>query len=320
MIKSRLAVFLTGINFFLLTLFFTPVNIFAADFNIPQFPSCPMPGIGDKAHYDTGLHQIVGGSLMLGRDDVYTLDQGNYLQCFCNPVSGQGIQTNWLRSETDIPGWFHENGAQWNLGNYRYSALNINYNCGEPTPTPTENPEATPTPTGIIPTSPPKTSDGGGTGGGSGQPFICGDEKPAVPVLLSLVQKGKSMKLTWSKVTNATNYALVYGFNPGNYIYGVINTGNVTEYTINDLDPNQKYYAAVSAVNGCSQGNLSNELPTGDVLGIGGAEILGADVLAATGTANQTLAEVCILLGLIILSISIYAQKTQLYPKKTRRS
>ena len=100
-----------------------------------SFPSCEalLNTPGDHATYDFGLHQIVGGPLLPGADDVYSVDEGNYVQCFC-PVEGtKGIQTNWLRTEEPIDGWFFENGLQWNLGNYTYAAQNIDFSCaGEP--------------------------------------------------------------------------------------------------------------------------------------------------------------------------------------------
>lgn len=117
------------------------------------FPSCrSYLGIpGDHAHYTSGLHQIVAGPLLLGSDDVYTLEAGNFLQCFCPTVGNDGIQTNWLRSDDPIVGWFFEHGAQWNLGDFTYAAQNISFQCGqdEPSPTPTLAPTAVPTDSGI---------------------------------------------------------------------------------------------------------------------------------------------------------------------------
>lgn len=106
------------------------------------FPSCTEKrGVpGDKAHYTTGLHQIVGGELLNGSDDVYTLENGNYLQCFCSANGNSGIQTNWLRTNTPIDGWYFVYGLQWNLGKYFYAAKNVDFNCSA-TSTPTPAPE-----------------------------------------------------------------------------------------------------------------------------------------------------------------------------------
>lgn len=90
---------------------------------------CPVPSLGDVVHYENGSHQIVGGGLLEGSDDVYTLSDGNYLQCFCG-LDGQGIQTFWWRTSIEeLDGWFSLNGLQWNLGNYHYLAQNSLYDC-----------------------------------------------------------------------------------------------------------------------------------------------------------------------------------------------
>lgn len=99
----------------------------------PVFPSCTekLANPGDKAHYLTGMHQIVGGAVLSGSDDVYSLENNNYLQCFCPEIGTQGIQTNWWRTDSAVPGWFFLNGLQWNLGNFNYAAKNINFTCQE---------------------------------------------------------------------------------------------------------------------------------------------------------------------------------------------
>src|SRR6185503_18505458 len=58
----------------------------------PTFPSCMSlsSSPGDLAHYTDGMHQIAGDGLLAGRDDVYSLTDGNAVQCFCPPV-GIGI-------------------------------------------------------------------------------------------------------------------------------------------------------------------------------------------------------------------------------------
>ena len=107
-----------------------------------------------KAHYANGMHQIIGGSLLSGSDNVYSLENNNFLQCFCPAVGDRGIQTNWLRAKYAINGWFFVNGAQWGLGNFGYAAQNIDFTCQSkssssfqaPTPTPTVKPTLAPTP------------------------------------------------------------------------------------------------------------------------------------------------------------------------------
>ena len=142
-----------------------------ANVNPPSFSTCQSfyGTDGDFASHETGTHQIVGGGLLEGFDNVYSQDGGNYLQCYC-PVEGEdGIQTVWWLaddlSEEDVNyykamGWFYENGLQWNLGDHWYLAKNSASVCAEPSPTPTLTPTptitSTPTPT-VTPT--PKPDD-----------------------------------------------------------------------------------------------------------------------------------------------------------------
>jgi PKD repeat protein len=156
MIKDILA-FISGAVIFSTVLVLGSTAL--ADTIIPIHPSCSefFGQPGDKAHYDSGIHQIVGAGLVEGSDDVYTLENSNFLQCFCS-IDDEGIQTFWWwaedmteaeRNEYVSQGWYLENGLQWNLADGLYLAKNADYYCGEPSPTPT--PTATPTPT-VTPT------------------------------------------------------------------------------------------------------------------------------------------------------------------------
>ena len=117
--------------------------------NPPSFPSCSsQTGPGDKAHYESGLHQIPGNGLLEGQDDVYTLSNGNYLQCFRN--NEVCIQSNWWRTDQELDGWLSLNGEQWDLGNFHYQVKNVD--C-EPEPSPSPTPIPTPSPS---PTPPPQ--------------------------------------------------------------------------------------------------------------------------------------------------------------------
>ena len=142
---------------------------------IPEFPQCPVGYDGDFSHYDrynNNPHQIVGGPLLYGGDDVYSLENGNYLQCFCPDEGNQGIQTNWWRTDDILDGWFREFGTQWNLGDYWYLTQNSDFICdsgdtggdGDPevTPTPTLTPTLTPNPS---PTTAPSQDTGGASSG-----------------------------------------------------------------------------------------------------------------------------------------------------------
>ena len=143
----------------------------AAQVSPPDFPACSeQDGPGDRAHYETGFHQIPGSGLLEGSDDVYTLENSNFLQCYCPTEGDDGIQTNWWRvgglTQEEIDkfvqeGWIFENsGLVWNLLDERYLARNSESSCAEPTPTPTltPTPTVTPTPT-ATPTPTPETNE-----------------------------------------------------------------------------------------------------------------------------------------------------------------
>ena len=141
------------------------VSTVNAEVSPPTFPSCSLQtGNGDIAHFESGIHQIVGGGLLDGSDDVYSQASGNALQCFCPVAGDNGIQTNWWRigdltseeiEEFVSQGWILDNGLQWNLQDSNYLAKNSEFSCAEPTPTPTPTPTTTPIPT-VTPTPGPE--------------------------------------------------------------------------------------------------------------------------------------------------------------------
>ena len=137
--------------------FFALVSTASAEVFPPDYLSCTeQTPPGDYEHYDYGWHQIVGqGGLIEGADDVYTLSESNYLQCFCS-VDDEGIESIWWEvsglSQVEIDqylaqGWYLENGLQWNLVDTMYLVKNVEYVCAEPTPTPTPTLTPTGTPT-----------------------------------------------------------------------------------------------------------------------------------------------------------------------------
>src|SRR6476469_7676231 len=65
--------------------------------SIPSFPVCSNPTGSLLAQYNSGVHGIVGNTNQFsGSDSVFSLSDGNALQCFCGD-NGAGIQTNWLK-------------------------------------------------------------------------------------------------------------------------------------------------------------------------------------------------------------------------------
>ena len=105
----------------------------------PVFPACANPQGQLKVSYDNGVHGVVGDSnAYAGKDSVYNLSNGNATQCLC-PVSGNGIQTNWMKvnqmSEEEISvyvkdGWkYITDGSSWGLDQGPYLAQNLAYSC-----------------------------------------------------------------------------------------------------------------------------------------------------------------------------------------------
>lgn len=124
----------------------------------PSFPSCEIQTEnGDWASYEQGTHAVIGyDHLFYGEDDVYSLDNGNFLQCLCPNDSNIGIQTNWWKIGDSLTanqvdayesqGWMITQGSYWNLHDSTYLAKNLEYTCRPPEPTPTPVPTPTPTP------------------------------------------------------------------------------------------------------------------------------------------------------------------------------
>ena len=230
----------------------------------PDFPSCLAPTGSLKVSYTSGTHGIPGDlGTYTGSDSVYqVVGSDRLIQCFC-PASGtSGIQTNWWKvgdlSGGEIDdfvklGWIYvPSGALWGLDDVAYLAKNVSFSCGGGESISTPSP-ATPAPT----FSPP----------GAGGAPVCDSAKPAAPVLLSVTRSGATATLVWSKSENATHYSISYGLKPNEYTYGVANTGNVTSFTVQALDPDQTYYFAVTAVNNCMPSDLSTAPVGGAVLG-----------------------------------------------------
>lgn len=102
--------------------------------------SCVNPQGEIIADYATGIHGIVGNpNTFTGSDKVYkNKETGDVTQCFC-PTNGQGIQTNWIKTnqlsqdeikQYEAQGWIYiPVGSDWGLDNVPYLAKNSNYTC-----------------------------------------------------------------------------------------------------------------------------------------------------------------------------------------------
>ncbi len=154
-----------------------------------------------------------------------------------------------------------------------YAEVSITFNDScECSHTPTPAPTATPAPTGTpAPSVTPGPTDPPANPGLSqaGAP-VCTANKPATPQILSVVRKSTTATLTWTKIENASYYAIFYGTKPGNWQYGVPNAGNTTTFTIGALNPRTKYYFDVRAVNDCMPSD-----PSGQVLGASTTKLAG---------------------------------------------
>lgn len=124
---------------------------------------------------------------------------------------------------------------------------NVGIGGSSPTPTPTVSPTPTPTPAST-----------------------CTDTKPSkAPVITSATAGTNSVVITWSAAGDpVTNYGMVYGLAPGEERFGATNIGdkNIRSFTVNQLNGGTTYYFRVRGVNGCAQGDFSNEVaarPTG---------------------------------------------------------
>jgi hypothetical protein len=132
----------------------------------PSFPACSDIVFYQEGnpHYDSGPHGVPGIGTFEGSDDVYSQENGNYLQCFCyTNLEEPGWETLWwnitglnlTQEEKNAfkgEGWQEETGVLWGLPGETYLAKNINFSCSgtTPTPTPTTTVTITPTPTTTV--------------------------------------------------------------------------------------------------------------------------------------------------------------------------
>lgn len=158
-----------------------------------------------------------------------------------------------------------------------------------PSPSPSPLPSSTPTPT-PTPNEAPGGGQGGpgGGGGGAAGPVECVAADPGGVNLLSVLPKGSaSVEVKWTKNLSAIHYAVSYGLTSGSYIYGLPNTGNTDTTLISGLNPGQRYCFAVTAINDCRPGILSNEICIGSVGQVLGLSFGGGEVLGLSSTSSE---------------------------------
>lgn len=139
----------------------------------------------------------------------------------------------------------------------------------------------------------PDGNPGGGGGGGGGSTAgaaVCSDTAPSsAPALLSAISgAGGQVTLNWTGVAGASHYAINFGIQPGVYLYGNSNVGNVTSYVVNGLSPGNQYFFQVIPINGCAPGPRSNEISTGGTLLPPGSAVGGPAGFAADQVLGET--------------------------------
>jgi hypothetical protein len=110
----------------------------------PTFPRCEdklRVSRGDRKSENSGLHPIPGKTDIEGRNDIYTLTEGNFVQCTCEANGTRGVQTNWWEIQglplgrVDIDaferaGWILiNNGSGWDVLNTQYLAKTNDISC-----------------------------------------------------------------------------------------------------------------------------------------------------------------------------------------------
>lgn len=147
-----------------------------------------------------------------------------------------------------------------------------NYTIGQP-PAPTATPTPVPTsPPGQPPPPPPPPPPPGGGG--------CGDSSPGTPTNLAATSGPGigEVKLTWTKVSGANYYSLVFGTGSHSYQHGAANIGNTDQYTVKALVPGKLYYFAITAVRGCASSGFSAEVSARAKSAVGGPPSAGVTV------------------------------------------
>lgn len=224
----------------------------------PTFPRCEdklAQGRGDRAAHDSGTHGVVGKGNLEGRDDVYTLPDGNFVQCFCPTGGGTGTKTDWWYinglplGRVDIDayvrnGWIlQENGADWNLLAGSYLAKNSDFNCSATgsgaTSTPTVSPTRTPTVTPTLTVTNPNES--------SCSDLVVSPREGTAPLTVQFTGKGNDPR------GNIQEYEFDFGDASNNQRQVVTQTGAEIAHTYH----NAGTYTAKLRIKD-SQGNWKN--------------------------------------------------------------
>ena len=82
---------------------------------------------------------------------------------------------------------------------------------------------------------------------------------PSAPVLNPATVNFLNVSLNWNAVGGASGYKLKYGTTAGSYSQ-VLDLGNVTQHTVNNLTAGVTYYFVVSGYNTSGEGSISNQV------------------------------------------------------------
>lgn len=183
-------------------------------------------------------------------------------------VSAPGVTTNVLTSKV---------GSEITIAQMQVSPTPTPSPSPTPTPTPTPTPSPSSSPSPSPSSTPAPSPSGSPLSSSSTSPSpstssfsACEKVTPGVPGgLTGVSQTGNTVSLGWNGVSGATHYGIVYGTQPGSYIFGAADIGNVTSFTVEQLRSLTTYYFAVFAVNDCAASGYSNEMAvkTGNATG-----------------------------------------------------
>lgn len=221
--------------------------------NPPQTLTVTNQDSTDLCNLILNSSDFLGSSLLADRvvinlnDSVQTYYSGNLNSFLSTPNINLGVvAANSSKNFYWTISFDQEAGNEYqNLSN-KFN-LNFNFSCGSiPTSTPA-----------------PNTGGDGGTGGGSNPgPPVCNDSFPSAPTGFYARRNvgGASATLFWAQSTSPhTHYLIAFGVQPGVYLYGDPDVGNVTNYTVRGLTPGAQYCFYVRTINGCMPGEKTAE-------------------------------------------------------------
>jgi hypothetical protein len=154
-----------------------------------------------------------------------------------------------------------------------------------PSVSPSPSPSPDPSPTPSSETSDTSTTHNFGPVANNAKPPQCNANPPSSAPSVSITSYGtNSVRLRWNSIDPVTHYGVYFRRNSDGAEYGATNIGNVSTYTIDNLNGQSSYTFEVFGINDCAPG------PRGQVVS---RVIRGGSVaLAPLGVAEDAPAEV----------------------------